>query len=146
MLETKVGTPLGVADVEARLACTDLINSFGRLVDSGQAGKAVELFTEAGVLVSPGQVIRGREELAKAFAAREADADRRTVHQVTNVVFEAVGPETARAQSIVCLYVLGRPGELTPRALSRFDDEFERGEDGRWRFSRRTAAPLAGGR
>ena len=130
----------------AQLACTDVINAFAYYVDNGMAGQAVELFTDDGELGPPERSVKGRQNLEKALAVRESDADRRTRHLVTNIVFERLGTEDARAQSVQSFYLLGGADQLTARSITLLDDEFARGDDGRWRISRRLLTTLAGGR
>jgi len=93
-----------------------------------------------------GQSISGRDAIGHVLAAREADTSRQTRHQVTNVMFELTGPDTAIAHSLLSVFVLGVSEEPTISALSEFDDEFARDADGRWRFARRQATILAGSR
>jgi SnoaL-like domain len=130
----------------AEFACQELINCYALHIDSRVARKNVDLFTEDAEAASPKQAVKGRSGLESVMAAREADIERKTRHQVSNIVFCRTGPDSATAQSLMCLYVLGDDEELSVRAITVFDDEFARDGVGRWRFSRRFATPLAGGR
>ncbi|OJZ73276.1 hypothetical protein BRW65_13350 [Mycobacterium paraffinicum] len=140
------GTEPTAAQVGAELACQMSIHSFAKNIDSGVATANVDLFTEDGEMGSAEHSIKGREQLAFVKAARDADVERRTRHQITNIVFHRTGADAAIAQSLLCVYVLGGADELTARAITVFDDEFVRDSVGRWRFSRRFATTLAGGR
>jgi ketosteroid isomerase-like protein len=144
--ELQPGTEWSGEQLAAESACRELINHFAYFVDNGIASRVVDLFTEDAELGSPERTSRGREELATLMAARESVTDRRTRHQVTNIIFRRTGPDTAQANSLLCLYVLGGPTELSVRTITVFDDEFARDALGRWRFSSRRAQPLAGGR
>ncbi len=130
----------------AEFACRNLIHAFARHIDQGEATEAIDLFTDDAELGDAGQSIRGRDAIAHMLAAREADTGRRTRHQVTNVMFELTSPETAVAQSLLCVFVLGVSEEPTIGALSEFRDEFACDGEGRWRFARREATILAGSR
>ena len=130
----------------AQLACQDVIDAFAYYVDNGMASRAAGLFTDDGELGSSERTIKGREGLEKTMAAREADSGRRTRHVVSNIVFERLDAESARTQSVISMYVLGGEDQLTPRAVVVASDEFARGSDGRWRFSKRLLNALAGGR
>jgi uncharacterized protein (TIGR02246 family) len=130
----------------AEFACRDLIHAFVRHIDQGAASAAAGLFTDDAEMGGAGQSIRGRDAIRRMLAAREADTSRRTCHQVTNVMFELTGPDTAIAHSLLCLFVLGVSEEPTIRAISEFDDEFARDAEGYWRFVRRQATILAGSR
>jgi 3-phenylpropionate/cinnamic acid dioxygenase small subunit len=133
-------------DAGAQLACLAVINTFAYLIDNGMAARAVDLFTDAAEMKSAQGVIKGAVALRKTMATREADVQRRTRHQVTNVIFHEVSSQAAKAQSVLWLYVLGGSDQMTPRAITVFDDEFTRGPDDRWRFAKRTATLLAGSR
>jgi hypothetical protein len=143
---TEAGWPRPSTGVAAQLACQDLIHAFADFIDRGTATQAATLFTDAGEMRSAGRAVVGQAALQKVFAKREADRARRTRHQVSNIVFEQSEPTRARAQSMLCLFVLGGEDATSPRAVSLFEDEFELGDDGRWRFAARTTVPLAGSR
>jgi uncharacterized protein (TIGR02246 family) len=130
----------------AEFACRNLIHAFADHIDQGAAAKAVDLFTDDAEMGGAGQSIKGRDAIGQVLAAREANTSRRTRHQVTNVMFELTSPETAVAQSLLCVFVLGVSEEPTIGALSEFRDEFACDGEGRWRFARREATILAGSR
>jgi ketosteroid isomerase-like protein len=130
----------------AESACRELLHAFAHLVDSGAATQVVDLFTEDAELVSPQRTLTGHTQLRDVMIQREDDTERMTRHQVTNVLFRRYEPNSAQSSSLLFLYVLGGPTELNVRAITVFDDEFRRDHDGRWRFSRRQATPVAGGR
>jgi hypothetical protein len=130
----------------AELACHDLIHTFAHHIDRGAATEAVDLFTDDAEIGLAEQLVKGRAEIARALAAREADASRRTCHQVTNIMFQQTGPDTASAHSLLCLFVLDGQQEPTVRAISKLDDQFARDSAGQWRFSRRMATMVAGAR
>jgi uncharacterized protein (TIGR02246 family) len=130
----------------AEFACRNLIHAFAGHIDQGAATAAADLFTDEAQMGGAGQTISGRDAIGHMLAAREADTGRRTRHQITNIVFELTGPDTAIARSLLCLFVLGDSEEPTVRAITEFDDEFARDAAGHWRFARRQATILAGSR
>jgi hypothetical protein len=130
----------------AELACHDLIHAFVHHIDKGAATEAINLFTDDAEIGNAEQLAKGRDEIARALAAREADASRRTCHQVTNIMFQQTGPNTASAHSLLCLFVLDDLQQPIIRAISKLDDQFARDSAGQWRFSRRLATLLAGAR
>jgi len=132
--------------LHAQTACQDLIYRFVFNIDSGEATKNVDLFTESAEMGLANVFLRGHGQIATAMAAREADVARKTRHQITNIVFERTDADCARARSLLFLYVLGGDEELSAHAITTFDDEFRRGADGQWLFSRRNATILAGSR
>jgi hypothetical protein len=130
----------------AELACHDLMHAFAYHIDRGAATEAINLFTNDAEVGNAEQRAKGRNEIARMLAAREADASRRTCHQVTNIMFQQTDPDTASAHSLLCLFVLDGQQEPTVRAISRLEDQFARDAAGQWRFSRRMATLLAGAR
>lgn len=132
--------------LHAQTACQDLIYRFAFHIDSGEATKNVDLFTESAQMCLAESFLSGHGQIRMAMAAREADVARKTRHQVTNIVFERTDADCARARSLLFLYVLGGDEELSAHAITAFDDEFRRGADGQWLFSRRNATILAGSR
>jgi ketosteroid isomerase-like protein len=130
----------------AELACHYLIHAFAHHIDRGAATAAIDLFTDDAEVGNAEHRAKGRNEIAPMLAAREADATRRTCHQVTNIMFQQTGPDTASAHSLLCLYVLDAQQGPTVRAISRLEDQFARDAAGQWRFSRRMATLLAGAR
>jgi hypothetical protein len=141
-----IGIERSPQQLGAELACHDLIHTFAHHIDRGAATEAVDLFTDDAEIGLAEQLVKGRAEIARALAAREADASRRTCHQVTNIMFQQTGPDTASAHSLLCLFVLDGQQEPTVRAISKLDDQFARDSAGQWRFSRRMATMLAGAR
>jgi hypothetical protein len=141
-----VGIERTPQQLDAELACHDLIHAFADRIDRGAATEAIDLFTDDAEVGTAEHRAKGRNEIAPMLASREADASRRTCHQVTNIMFQQTGPDTASAHSLLCLFVLDGQQEPTVRAISRLDDQFARDAAGQWRFSRRLATMLAGAR
>ena len=140
------GTTAEAAALTAIAACQDVMHAYAELVDSGRASRVVELFTDDATFEPvPGRTVRGRHQLARVFAAREANTERRTLHIVANPVVVVDG-ETATGHSTFLLFILGEPRSagVAPDALVYCADRFERGEDGRWRIADRRLQTLAG--
>jgi hypothetical protein len=107
------------------------------------------LFTPDGVLDNPnfGPPMVGRAAIAAYYAKRAADP-RTTRHVSTNLhlVFET--PDRASGTRIVTYYRgdgEGPPFPAKPGSVGEYDEVFQRGEDGRWRFASRKSRILFGG-
>lgn len=70
------------AKVKARLSCTETVFEFFRCLDERTHERAVMLFAPDGVWHRNGEALRGREDIARALAARPES--RRTFHAVCN--------------------------------------------------------------
>ncbi|MDX3231894.1 nuclear transport factor 2 family protein [Streptomyces sp. ME19-01-6] len=136
-----VGQESDVDFLKARTACLDIVTTSLRLVDSGQATKALELFTDDGELVLGNTVISG-DALRAALAQRETDGIRR-LHLPGEPLFRLLTPDVAKTETVLQLFHLGTDG-TSPRAVSRLTDRFVRDEQHVWRLSRRTTTILAG--
>ncbi|RYF38076.1 MAG: hypothetical protein EOO27_51410, partial [Comamonadaceae bacterium] len=55
------GTEPEFAQIQARMACLDLVTSFFELVDAGHAARTADLFTSDGTLNIVGKSIEGIE-------------------------------------------------------------------------------------
>ena len=145
---TVVGAPADGDTLAVQSACIAVLNAFADRIDAGRASTVTELFTDDGSLVAGPRTMRGRDELAAGFAAREADEARRTRHLVLNPSVQVIDDGVAEARSSLMLFVLGsEPGgdePLNPSALMNCHDRFERGADGRWRIAERQIELLAG--
>ncbi|NMM90924.1 hypothetical protein B2J88_42535 [Rhodococcus sp. SRB_17] len=126
-----------LSEVEARLACADLVAAFCNHVDSGNASKNADLFADDGVLTLPTMELSGNM-IRVAMEKREAKSNRKTCHHTSNFQFLGLEGSTARAVSTVVLYALDRSsGPLTPEAILRNEDNFVKVDDGRWLFTHR---------
>jgi hypothetical protein len=143
----------GMAHLQARLACEDLVRASFRLIDEGHATQAAELYAVDGTLTladATKQVddvtLRG-EDIHRAMRQREAE-DRKTVHVLTQSSFELKDPDLAEAECHLQVYELSddRTESPKPRALSHVQDVLARVEDGAWRISARRITILAGSR
>lgn len=133
------------AVTRAWLACTDVITTFFRLVDDGQASKTLELFTDDAVM-QVGETRLTGEALQSAMRGREIDGVRR-VHFAAPSSFCLTADGEAEAETLLQLFVLGDEQADGPqaRALTRITDRLVRGEDQVWRVARRIVTVLAGG-
>lgn len=126
------------------IACSELL--VAACIDEGRASEAVALFSEDATLGEGPGMRHGRRRSLPAMQAPGRQIERRTRHVVTNIAYHDVTTTTATITSLPTLHVLGGPDELTPRALTRFDDVFVCSDDGYWRFAKRVPTLLAGSR
>jgi ketosteroid isomerase-like protein len=134
------------ADVEAELACRDLMTSFCAAVDAGRADEAASVFTEDCSADIGDQTKQGRAAVREVLAARPAGTGRRTLHLLCNPVIRTTGENSAAGTSVIVAFVLvDADGTLdrTPRRISAVSDQFTRGADGRWLIAERRTATLA---
>lgn len=147
------GGEAGLTQLQARLACEDVVRASFRLVDEAAAAQAARLYAADGTLTwsdltrDVGDTTLRGAEIHRALQQREAE-DRRTVHVVTPSSFRLTDPGLGEVECHVQLYVLGadaadRPG---PRALSKVHDALIQEADGTWRISARRITLLAGSR
>jgi hypothetical protein len=143
-----VGVAPSPEEQAVRVACLEVASRFYQVVDQGRATLATELLTADAELALGTERCVGTEQIAAAMAAREADVERRTMHITVPTSFRVLGPERAEAESQLQLYVLGTQGQDGPHlsALSHVRDSFRRGQDRRWRLSRREINVIIGSR
>jgi hypothetical protein len=139
------GAEPDAAVTRAWLACTDVITTFFRLVDDGQAGKTMDLFTEDAVM-QMGETSLTGAALQSAMRSRETDGVRR-VHFAAPSSFRLVADGEAEAETLLQLFSLGddQSGGPKARALTRVNDRLVRGEDQIWRVAARMVTVLVGG-
>jgi hypothetical protein len=147
------GSVTGLAQLQARLACEDVVRASFRLIDEGHATQAAGVYTLDGTLTLSdtakhvGDVTLRGTDIRCAMRQREAE-DRKTVHLLTQSSFQFTDPDLAELECHLQVYGLGddRTESPKPRALSRVQDVLVRGADGAWRISARRITILAGSR
>jgi uncharacterized protein (TIGR02246 family) len=98
----------------AERACERLMYEYARLVDTGQASRMEELFTEDGTWTgADGMVLDGRRQIGAAFTARQSLARRQSRHVITNVLVDVHGEGEA---SGVCYLINYRHDSATGTA------------------------------
>ena len=143
-----VGTEPSAAELAAAAACEAVLNAYADWIDDGRASRVVELFTEDAVFEGGPRTLSGRAQLDAAFAAREADATRRTRHLVLNPSYAGAADGVLEVRSTLLLFVLDPTADpalpLEPRALVHCVDRMVRGAEARWRIARRSLQLVAG--
>ena len=111
--------------------CEHLLLRHYRNVDSGVAAESAEFFTADAVFTARGSCWRGREEIAAALRARDAQSSRVTVHVLTNFVLSGLDGDAASGSGVLSVYARG--SDQRPEAVVPYVAEFVRTTDG-WRF------------
>lgn len=127
----------------------NLIAQYTHYVDQAQFDKVGELFAD-GKLLSPGQVMEGKEGVANQLEKNlqvYADGTLRTAHLTTNTVLN-IDEEKDEATAVSYLTILQDDSErgfpLQPIAVGKYNDTFKR-KNGQWQFSvRELTITLAG--
>src|SRR6186713_3021788 len=89
---------------EDRAAIEDLIQRHAWLIDHGKSDRIGELFTTDAALYGVGPDKVGRAAIAAWGAERAAMRERRSRHVQSNILIEAVSPDTARGLVVLTLY------------------------------------------
>jgi hypothetical protein len=120
---------------EARSACEQLLARYHRLIDVGAASDAAALFAADAVLEVGGRGVRGLADITRGLAARQSNADRRTLHTLAGFDFEQADEGTAAASGALVVFAgNGGPISRTPESLSRYEAGFRRDHD-IWRIA-----------
>ena len=123
--------------------CERLIKRYVNLNDAQDWHAVANLYTEDARFArpsKPGEFIEGRAAILESFLARPARAQR---HVIANTVVEVEGPASARAFSVIVLYMSdaaedgGLPA-MDPKSplVGTFTDRLVRTPEG-WRFAER---------
>ena len=128
--------PLVRCEIEALLA------EFAWLIDHDQSERVAELFTEQGSYgrADGGRSV-GREALRRAYAARADRGPRLARHLFTNLRLQFGNhPDRLTGQCVLLLFADDGQAPLPAEVnlVADYEDEFERGDDGIWRFASRT--------
>ena len=125
------------------LDCERLIKRYVNLNDAQDWQAVANLYTEDARFArpsKPGEFIEGRAAILESFLARPARAQR---HVIANTVVEVEGPASARAFSVIVLYMSdaaedgGLPAmDAKSPLVGTFTDRLVRTPEG-WRFKER---------
>jgi 3-phenylpropionate/cinnamic acid dioxygenase small subunit len=121
-------------------AIRNLLFEYAARIDAGDLAGMAALFAHARYVSGDGPALRGAapvERINRALVILYEDGTPRTRHLTTNVRIE-VDPAAGRAEARSLFTVLqqapGRP--IEPIVAGRYEDAFERAEEG-WRFAAR---------
>nr|WP_243743706.1 nuclear transport factor 2 family protein [Pseudonocardia dioxanivorans] len=122
-------------------ACSDLVVSYHRAIDTGRATDGISAFAPEAEFTAKGRVMRGHDEILDFLADRERQVDRQTVHVIANEkVLDAI-EERVELGALILLYVRGPAGDYVLERVLETRHTF--GEfNGTWLITRRTSSPL----
>ena len=123
-----------------------LIAEFAWRIDHANGEGVEELFTPDGVYAFNDWAAEGREQIADFYEQRRARAQRTSRHVYTNLRLRTASEERAAGTCVLTLHAADGPPPLplSPLMVADYDDLYARGDDGVWRFARRSARLLFG--
>jgi hypothetical protein len=129
--------------IEIERACERLCLDYAFYADNGQSDDWAGLFAEDGEMRLFGKDHVGRAAIRATSSG--ADGPNVTVHSLSNVRIEVLGPDTARGTNYVTVYSQAKANPassgLTPVLVGVYRDEYRRTAEG-WRIARRAFQPL----
>lgn len=125
--------------LKIRLALEDLNSAFTHHLDHGDVDALAALFTDNALYTHGKRRSEGRAEIAALFRRRTAGGPRTARHLQSGLRIEVDSATRARGSSVCLTFAAdGEPPlRATPHLVADFDDVYERGADGRWRFRER---------
>ena len=124
---------------EVGLAFDALIHEHAWLFDHGQADRIVELYTDDASVLGIGPDKIGREAIAAWASERAAMTGRCSRHAQSNIRLVPAAAGQVGGTVLLTLYRFdgAGPGPATPLLVAEYDDLYQQGPDGRWRFKQR---------
>ena len=126
--------------LEIRVALEDLNTAFCYHLDHDEVDALLELFTDDVFYTHGPRRTNGKAELEKVFRSRTATAPRTARHLYSGLKLEIESATLARGTSVCMTFAQSGTPPLAPAIpilVADFDDVYERGADGRWRFRER---------
>lgn len=135
-----LATPSVRSELEA------LVARFAWLVDHDEGRGVESLFAVDGVYAFAFGAMEGRDAIAGFYEWRRSGPTRTSRHLFSNLHVRGAGPVSASATCVLTLHAGDgeAPLPLDPVLVADYDDDFVRGEDGLWRFSRRQMSLVFG--
>lgn len=135
----RMGQRMTRLDIEA------LNVEFAYQLDNGHPEVLADFFTEQASLGAAGsERAVGRAAIAKRYAARPAGRTTRHVTSNLRLVFES--PSRVLGIRTLTYYATdGTPSKASsPLGVAEYNEIYERGADGAWRYASRTVTPIFG--
>ena len=126
--------------LEIRAALEELNTAFCYHLDHNEVDALLELFTDDVFYTHGPRRTQGKAELEQVFRSRTATTPRTARHMYSGLKLDIESDSRARG-TCVCL-TFAQSGEpplapAIPILVADFEDLYERGADGRWRFRER---------
>ena len=123
-----------------RLEIEALNAEFAWLIDHNQSERVADLFTADGVYGrSTGERSEGREAIRESYRLRAEHGERTARHIFSNLRLTIENERRARGTVILTLFAADGPPPhpAEPMLVADYDDIYQRGEDGIWRYQER---------
>jgi ketosteroid isomerase-like protein len=127
----------------AERACERLVYRYARFVDSGEAARVADLFTDDGVWIgADGRSMNGQDEIRAAFAGRQGLTRRLSRHVMTNVLIDVLNESEASGTAYLINYRHDGSGgtveKPAPARHPKFVGDYHfgfRGVENEWRIA-----------
>jgi ketosteroid isomerase-like protein len=126
--------------LEIRVALEELNTAFCYHLDHNEVEALLDLFTDDVFYTHGPRHTRGKAELEQVFRSRTATTPRTARHMYSGLKLEIESDMRARGTSVCLTFAQNGEPPLTPAIpilVADFEDLYERGVDGRWRFRER---------
>ena len=126
--------------LEIRVALEELNTAFCYHLDHDEVEALLELFTEDVFYTHGPRRSNGKSELEQVFRSRTASTPRTARHMYSGLKLDIESEGRARGKSVCMTFAQNGEPPLAPAIpilVADFDDVYERGADGRWRFRER---------
>jgi SnoaL-like protein len=126
--------------LEIRAALEDLNTAFCYHLDHNEVEALLDLFTDDVYYTHGPRKTSGKVELEQVFRSRTATGPRTSRHLYSGLRLEIESATRARGTCVCMTFGQGGVPPLAPAVpilVADFDDIYERGADGRWRFRER---------
>jgi len=126
--------------LEIRVALEELNTAFCYHLDHDEVEALLDLFTDDVFYTHGPRHTRGKAELEQVFRSRTATTPRTARHMYSGLKLELESAARARSTSVCLTFAQNGEPPLAPAIpilVADFEDLYERGVDGRWRFRER---------
>lgn len=127
-------------ELQIRLEIESLNAEFAYLIDHDRSEEVAELFTDEGAYRrSTGEASEGREAIREGYRQRKGQGPRTARHIFSNLRLTYESERLVRGTVILTLYAHDGhpPHPADPMLIADYDDVYELGDDGKWRFRER---------
>jgi hypothetical protein len=126
--------------LEIRAALEELNTAFCYHLDHNEVDALLELFTDDVFYTHGPRRTQGKAELELVFRSRTATTPRTARHMYSGLKLDIESDSRARGTCVCMTFAQNGEPPLTPAIpilVADFEDLYERGADGRWRFRER---------
>lgn len=131
-----------------RAIVSETLINYWHDVDRNDGINAPDYYTEDAKYLMCGRLMIGPEDVRRYYEYRKKRGDRLVRHVISNLRVIIVDENRARLTAVLCLYASDGLPVLPsgpPNMVADTDCEFERGDDGHWRFLSHKIVPLFSG-